>query len=210
MGCSVKIIAAVAALALAACATTPPIGDARGAAQTAPNTRSEPGKAPPMRTVQDQNLAVIRAYVDAFNRHDLDAALALWSPDARNHGRPVGRAGVRMVHEDIVARAPDIRFDLKEMVAVDEYVIFRALYQGTHLGVGRLPVDGGQLIGVPPTGKAFSVQHIHWFTLADGEIVDHRANRDDVAMLVQLGLLPAPPPFTMPPAGGNGPKGNGP
>lgn len=150
---------------------------------------------------QDRNLATINAYVDAFNRHDLDAALALWADDARNHGRPVGRAGVRMVHDDILTRAPDIRFEVLEIVAVGDDVIFRALYAGTHLGVGRLPVDGGQLIGVAPTGKAFSVQHIHWFKLADGQIVDHRANRDDVGMLVQLGLLPPPPPFPMPRGG---------
>jgi len=43
---------------------------------------------------------------------------------------------------------------------------------GTHLGVGRLPVNGGLLVGVAPTGKHYSVQHIHWFTLRDGLIIE--------------------------------------
>ena len=47
-----------------------------------------------------------------------------------------------------------------------------------------------------PTGNQYAVQHIHWFTLRDGLIIEHRANRDDVGMMVQLGLLAAaPPPF---------------
>lgn len=152
-----------------------------------------------MSDTQARNIAAVRAQFEAFNRHEIEAVLAFWAEDACNHGRPVGRVGVRLVHEDIFTRAPDIRMDIQEIVATGDFVIFRALYAGTHLGVGRLPVDGGQLIGVPPTGKSFSVQHIHWFTLRDSLVVDHRANRDDVGMLVQLGLLPAPPPLRMPP-----------
>jgi predicted ester cyclase len=49
------------------------------------------------------------------------------------------------------------------------------------------------LVGVPPTGRSFSVQHIHWFTLASGTIAEHRATHDDIGMMIQLGLLPAPP-----------------
>jgi hypothetical protein len=35
------------------------------------------------------------------------------------------------------------------------------------------------------------VQHIHWYKLLDGKIVDHYATRDDIGMMQQLGLLPA-------------------
>jgi len=48
----------------------------------------------------------------------------------------------------------------------------RLTVSGTHLGVGRLPVNGGLLVGVAPTGKHYSVQHIHWFTLRDGLIIE--------------------------------------
>jgi predicted ester cyclase len=43
---------------------------------------------------------------------------------------------------------------------------------------------------VPPTGKRYEAQHIHWFKLRDGKIVAHWANRDDLGMMQQLGLLP--------------------
>ncbi|HVY80104.1 MAG TPA: ester cyclase [Steroidobacteraceae bacterium] len=151
-------------------------------------------------SLQARNVAAIRAYFDCFNRHDIAAAVACFHEHAINHGKNRGRAGMALVHGDIFRRFPDVRMDILETVAAGDDVIVRTTYSGTHLGVGQLPIDGGQLVGVPPTGKHFSVQHIHWFTLKDGLIAEHRANRDDVGMLVQLGILPMPPPF---PGSGN-------
>lgn len=48
------------------------------------------------------------------------------------------------------------------------------------------------LVQVPPTGRHFEVQHIHMLQLRAGKIVEHFANRDDLGMMQQLGLLPAP------------------
>ena len=50
-------------------------------------------------------------------------------------------------------------------------------------------------MGGPPTGKRYTNQHIHWFKLKDGLITEHFVNRDDIPMMVQLGLLPAPAPM---------------
>lgn len=153
-----------------------------------------------MTATEERNLAAIRAYVDATNAGDLSATINAFAEDTRNHGRPVGRAGVARVLRDIHATFPDEHTTVEEIVAIGDQVVVRLTVSGTHLGVGRLPVNGGLLVGVAPTGKHYSVQHIHWFTLRDGLIIEHRANRDDVGMMVQLGLLPAPPAFgTAPP-----------
>jgi predicted ester cyclase len=146
-----------------------------------------------MSSLQERNIAVSHARAEAFNRHDEEGVLSCFDKDIVNFGRRVGHAGIRMVHQDIWTRFPDASLVSKETVAVGDCVIERGIYSGTHLGVGRLPVDGGLLIGVPPTGKRFAVQHIHWWTLKNGLIVEHRANRDDMSMMMQLGLLPAIP-----------------
>ena len=77
-----------------------------------------------------------------------------------------------------------------DAVAERDSVIVRTKITATHLGIGKLPVNGGMLIGVEPTGKSFEAQHIHWYELRDGKIVDHYAIRDDVGMMQQLGVLP--------------------
>lgn len=149
-------------------------------------------------TQQDTNLAAIQAFYAALNRRDIAAALDFIAPDAADHGRTVGREGYARVHQDISTRFPDRRLDIVELLAVDDQVIVRLIYSGTYLGVGRLPVDGGQMIGVAPTGRHFAVQHIQWYTMTAGLIVDHQAARDDVSMLMQLGLLPDIPLVSWP------------
>jgi predicted ester cyclase len=142
--------------------------------------------------VSASNAAVIRAEHDKLNRGDWQGAAELYAEDTRNHGKPVGRAGVRRVLEDIWRTFPEARLEIIDLVAVGDTVVARCKFSGTHAGVGRLPVNGGLLVGVPPTHKSFEVLHIHWYRLRDGKIVDHYATRDDLGMMQQLGLLPAP------------------
>jgi steroid delta-isomerase-like uncharacterized protein len=138
----------------------------------------------------EKNREVIRRQHEKLNRGDWKAAVEDFAEDTRNHGRPVGRQGVRRVLEDIYTTFPDCRFEIAEMVAEGDSVVVRCTMSGTHRGTGKLPVNGGMLAGVAPTQKHFEVQHIHWYKLHDGKIVDHRANRDDIGMMQQLGLLP--------------------
>jgi steroid delta-isomerase-like uncharacterized protein len=138
-----------------------------------------------------ENRAVIAAHHERLNRGAIDAAVEDFAEDSRNHGRPVGREGASRVLHDIHETFPDFRLEILDLVAEGDDVIVRCACSGTHLGTGRLPVNGGLLVGVPPTGKRFEVQHIHWYKLRDGKIADHHANRDDLGMMQQLGLFPS-------------------
>ncbi len=48
----------------------------------------------------------------------------------------------------------------------------------------------GTVRGIPPTGKCFSVDYVHWFRLADGKVAELWAVRDDLTRLELLGLMP--------------------
>ncbi len=144
-----------------------------------------------------RNQEVIRQHHERLNRGDLKAAILDYAEDTKNQGRPVGRDGLRLVLDDIYTTFPDWRMEIVEMVAEGDSVVVRCTVSGTHRGVGKRSVNGGMLVGVEPTQKRFEVQHIHWYQLHNGKIVEHRANRDDVGMMRQLGLLPpAKPPDT--------------
>jgi steroid delta-isomerase-like uncharacterized protein len=147
-------------------------------------------------TTTEINRKVIEDWVELFNRGDIDGTIELFAEDGQNFGRPVGRDGVRVVLADIYTRFPDVKVTVHEWVADGDWIAFRATYSGTHRGVGRLPVDGGMLIGVPPTNRSFAVLHMHMFRLENGLIKEHWGARDDIGMMRQLGLLPpaAPPP----------------
>jgi predicted ester cyclase len=144
-----------------------------------------------------RNEDVIRHFMEAGPGNP-QSAISNLAEDARNFGRPGGRELFRAILEDIHATFPDWHVAIEEMVAKGDSVIMRCKVSGTHLGIGKLPVNGGMLVGVQPTKKHFEVEHIHWFKLRDGKIVDHFATRDDIGMMRQLGLLPPAPPFPTP------------
>jgi predicted ester cyclase len=141
----------------------------------------------------ETNRRVAEQFNEAFNRGDLDAASSCFTEDCRNNGRQVGRAGVRKVLGEIKTNFPDARLTILNSVAEGEWVVVRCTYSGTHRGTSQFPVDGGMLVGVQPTGRSFEVQHIHMYRVLGGKIAEHFANRDDVGMMRQLGLLPLPP-----------------
>jgi steroid delta-isomerase-like uncharacterized protein len=141
----------------------------------------------------ETNRRVAEQFHEAFNRGDLDAAANCFAEDCRNHGRLVGRAGVRKVLAEIKTNFPDARLTTLHAVTEGEWVVVRCTYSGTHRGTSLFPVDGGMLVGVPPTGRSLEVQHIHMYRMLDGKIAEHFANRDDIGMIRQLGLLPRLP-----------------
>lgn len=147
-------------------------------------------------TTREANLATMERWVAAFNRGDIDTVVNSVAEDALNFGLRVGRDGLRAVMVDIFTRFPDAKLTVHEWLCDGDWVAFRATYSGTHRGVGRLPIDGGMLVGVPPTGRSFEALHLHMFRVRDGLISEHWGGRDDIGMMRQLGLVPptaAPP-----------------
>ncbi|HVO27385.1 MAG TPA: ester cyclase [Candidatus Margulisiibacteriota bacterium] len=135
------------------------------------------------------NRQLIQEQWDAFNRGDMVGAAEFFAQDTHNHGQPVGRAGVLAVLKDIQGTFPDVRFEALRYVCEGEWVSVRGMFSGTHRGVSRIPFSNGVLVGVEPTERRFEVQHIHLMRIRDGKIVEHWANRDDVGMMQQLGLM---------------------
>lgn len=144
-------------------------------------------------SIADNKLLVARLYEEGINRHDAAGAAAFYSTDALNHGRRVGRAGMQAVFEALFSTFPDFNYQIEESAAEGEMVICKVTMTGTHLGQPTLSQTfTGMLTGVPPTGKKVRVHQFHLFRVAGGEICAHEAVRDDLSMLLQLGLLRRP------------------
>jgi predicted ester cyclase len=142
----------------------------------------------------EANTALIRRlYDEGFNRQDARAAAAFYALDARNHLRTVGRAGMQKVFETLFSVFPDFNYRIEEATAEDDRVVCKVTMTGTHLGEPVLPeAFSGMLNGVPPTGRRVEVLQFHGFRVRDGEIAEHAAVRDDMGMVIQLGLVRRP------------------
>ncbi|HET9664249.1 MAG TPA: ester cyclase [Burkholderiales bacterium] len=144
-------------------------------------------------SLEDNKKLIQRLYEEGINRHDATAAAAFYSPEALNHGRRVGREGMRAVFEALFSTFPDFRYEIDESTAEADRVVCKVTMTGTHMGQPTLEqAFTGMLTGVTPTGKKVRVHQFHLFRVAEGEIAAHEAVRDDLSMLLQLGLLRRP------------------
>lgn len=75
----------------------------------------------------------------------------------------------------------DLHFELQETVAEGATVMPAAGMTGQHSGVFN---------GIAPTGRTIAHKQVHIFTVADDQIARHRAVRDDLGLLFQLGWKP--------------------
>ena len=144
-------------------------------------------------SLDDNKRLIERLYADGINRRDAAAAAAFYAVDARNHGHTVGRAGMQKVFEALFAAFPDLTYRIVESTAEGDRVVCKVIMTATHRGQPTMPhVFGGMLAGAAPTGKRVEVLHFHGFRIADGQIAEHAAVRDDLEMMFQLGLLRRP------------------
>ncbi len=141
-------------------------------------------------SVDDNKALVRRLYEEGLNRQDAAAAAAFYTEDAKNHGSTVGRSGMQRVFESLFSVFPDFHYRIEDATAEGDRVVCKVTMTGTHLGPPTLPeIFSGMLKGVPPTGKRVQVLNYHSFRFRDGQISEHAATRDDLGMLLQLGLL---------------------
>ena len=77
---------------------------------------------------------------------------------------------------------PDIQWTLEEMIAENDTVAARFIMRGTHQAT---------FFGVPASGKKIQAQAVNFYRFSNGKIVEERAQPDLLALLQQIGAVPA-------------------
>jgi steroid delta-isomerase-like uncharacterized protein len=128
----------------------------------------------------EANKAVVRRYVDAFNRADFDELRAIFADNAIVQG-VLGAGGM----DKVIAiwrelhTAFGIRLTVEEMIAEDDCVAVRYTERGTFHGPFR---------GRPPTGRSFDLVAMEWFVVREGRIQRRWGARDAASQARQIGL----------------------
>jgi steroid delta-isomerase-like uncharacterized protein len=143
----------------------------------------------------DKYRGLLDRYVEMYNAKDLDGVMDLYAEDAVQIMPDGTFEGWPAVH-DRLAKEIDAFSDLAHRVVSyieeDDAFADEWAFVGTHTGPLVLP-DGAEL---PPTGKRIEIQGMEIVRVRDGKVVLNRLYYDNVAVAVQLGLLPQPVPAT--------------
>lgn len=154
-------------------------------------------------TADDQKAVCVRS-LHLMADGDLREFEALIHPEATNR---------EAAHEPMAARGSgpaayyatalwlrgafsDLRFDIHEVAADGDLVVIHNTMSGRHTGTFiRYDGAGAASQVMPPTGKTFASTQTHWFRHADGKVIEHWANRDDLATAQQAGWVPPSPRY---------------
>lgn len=131
--------------------------------------------------------ALIRRYREANNQNNLDALDTIVAQDIISHsslpGLPDGLEGGKHAHAAFMESFPDTQTTTDQLIAEGDRVVERFTARGTHTGA---------FMGMPATGKSFTVTGMSIFRIANGKIVEHWGENDGVGLMMQLGMIPMP------------------
>jgi len=77
-----------------------------------------------------------------------------------------------------------VSMKIDDMISEDDKVAVRLTAHATH---------HGDFMGLPATGKAYTISETHIFHMRDGKVAEHWRDADMLGLMRQLGALPEPP-----------------
>ena len=90
----------------------------------------------------------------------------------------------------------ELAFEIHDAAADGDLVVLHVTISGRHVRpFVAYDADARPAQAFPPTGKRFAVTQSHWCRIADGKLIEHWANRDDLGMSLQLGWAPPSPAY---------------
>jgi steroid delta-isomerase-like uncharacterized protein len=130
---------------------------------------------------------VIDKYNNAWNRHDVDAIVAMHTDDSVfcNHtsgGEAVGLEAIRRVVSSVFRTFPDIHFELRRLYVRDDLVVQEWTASATH----RNPVKYKDMM-LQPTGKTVRWNGMDVIPMRDSLVARKDVYADSVSYLRQLG-----------------------
>jgi len=143
-------------------------------------------------TLEEDNKALIQRYFEEFDAAAQDGRGAsvldeFVAPDFIDHSPSPGFTpdleGLKQAYDHFLAASPDGYHIVEDMIAEGDKVMTRVSAYGTQTG---------ELFGIPPTGKQLRMTGIAVHRIANGKIVEHWSELDNLGVMQQLGIVPTP------------------
>lgn len=135
----------------------------------------------------EQNKALSRQLREEFDKRNWAVVNELFAPNVVMHfagnPEPLDREGLEQMLRMFYSAFPDLHHTFDDQIAEGDKVVLRLTFRGTHQG---------EFQGIPPTGKEIAITAIVVDRIEGGKIVEHWSNMDNLSLMQQLGVIPAP------------------
>jgi len=141
-----------------------------------------------MMTTED-NKALVRRFIDEiFLEGKPEAVDELLADDFVPHNW--GKTGTgKSAMTDAIKRASaglsGAQMTIEDVIAEGDKVAVRLTSHA---------VQTGPFMGLPPSGKPYTIEEIHIFRIKDGKVTEHWHQGDFMGMMTQLGAMPGQTP----------------
>jgi steroid delta-isomerase-like uncharacterized protein len=135
----------------------------------------------------EENIKIVKQVFKAFATGDITRVSEFISPQYFNHESQIDpvRSKLRGTEEftdtvrNIRSAFADLHYEEQETIAAENKVVSLVKVTGKHTG---------NFFVIPPSGNKINYEAVHIHRIVDGKIVEHKAIRDDLSLMVQLGV----------------------
>lgn len=129
--------------------------------------------------------SLVRHFYDAVGAGNLSVIDELVADDFVDReafpGLEPNKEGVKQFFAMLRSAFPDLRMEVREMLADDDLVSVRVIATGTH---------EGDFMGMSSSGRRIEVQVFDILRIRDGQVTEHWGLMDAMTMMQQLGGMP--------------------
>jgi predicted ester cyclase len=134
--------------------------------------------------VSQSVLDIAHCMGDIFNSLDEETAYKYVAPEFVDHeappGTPGGPAGYLATAQWMNKVFSNAHWERIDSFADGNKAVIHVRFTGKHTG---------DFLGVAPTGRDVSIEHMHIYRIEDGLVREHWGCRQDLFLVLQLGLV---------------------
>jgi len=135
--------------------------------------------------LSEQNKAVFDKLMSALNAKDMATMESIIADDFVDNdampGMAPGKEGMIDMMRMFVGAFPNLTVVVAHRVAEGDLVAGVMTTEGTQTG---------EFMGMPASGKKFSIREMHMVRVANGKMAEHWGLANELSMMQQLGFMP--------------------
>jgi len=128
----------------------------------------------------EMNKALVRRFIESYNERKLDLIDEFVSPDYIDHGKKIGREGLKQLIAIGVKAFPDWYETVEDIIAEGDKVWVRLSYTGT---------NKAEFMGLDPTGKKIKSSAVDIYRIVNGKLAEYWNVTDNINIFKQIGAI---------------------
>ena len=133
----------------------------------------------------EENKALVRRWIEAINKKNVAVFDEIFTANYVAHtpgAEENDPESIKQLMTGLFTAFPDLHLTVEDFIAEGDKVVHRLTVQGTHKG---------DLMGIPPTGKQFTIMLINITRNAKNKFAESWTIADLLGMMQQLGIIPS-------------------